>query len=136
MASLLKIRRVPELDYMVRHLKELKEAAIAASAAFEDYQQYVIETMGDQKTTVAGDLKMTVVRGTMVKINEAGLKKALGAPLWRKVTKQVLDKSKLEEMVNSGDVDLNTVAAYTDVVPKKAYVSFATVDRTEADVDD
>lgn len=126
-----KIRKMPELESMVRHLKELKEASVAASAAFEHYQQLVIETMGEQKSTKVGNLRMTVVRGTTVKINEASLKKALGAPLWRKVTKQVLDKPKLEEMVNSGDVDLNVVAAHTEVIPKKAYVSFSTVDVDE-----
>jgi hypothetical protein len=132
MALALKIRRnTDELAQAIERLHELKEQAIAASSRFEEQQAYVIGMMGDQKTAKAIRHKATVVRGNITTYNEAGLKKALGAATWNKITKKVLDRPKLEQAVNDGEIDINVVAAHAEVKPKKPYVSFSKINDDE-----
>lgn len=128
--GLLKIKR-QEFDTLANEieiLRSMKEVAQVASSAFEDQQAYVIAMMGDQKTAKAQTVKATVVRRPVTTYNEAGIKKALGAVLFRKVSKQVLDKKALEQAVNDGIVDINVIAAHAEVKDSKPYISFSKIE--------
>ena len=86
-----------------------------------------------QKTVSAnnGDLNGTLVKGTTVSINEEALKKALGAPLWKKVTKQVLDKERLEAHIVTGEVDPNVVASVSTEKDRKPFIKVTGTFRTK-----
>lgn len=96
-------------------------------------QSTVSTTLGSGAT-----VKGTLVEGTRVTIDADRLKGALGAPLWKKVTKQVLDNEKLEAAVALGEVDPNVVAACSTEKDVKPYVrlsgKFSPTDVIEAKV--
>lgn len=64
----------------------------------------------------------TLVEGSTIELDEVRLKKAIGAPTWNKVTKRVIDKTKLEDAMADGTVDPNVVAQCSNEVPRKPYV--------------
>ena len=64
----------------------------------------------------------TAVHATRLIFNEQQLRKKLGAPMWKKVTKQVLDRKLLEEQVALGEVSALDVADAAEEVPNKPYV--------------
>jgi hypothetical protein len=114
---------------------ELLELAAAKAAAKEAAQRVVasearlIEAMhkAGQKTVSAVLADGEAVKGTLVEpqsvvIDEERLKKAVGASMWKKVTKTVLDKTKLEAAVAIGEIDQNTVAAVSTLKDIKASV--------------
>lgn len=122
-------RTQPLLNHEVEILQRLKSEAEAASLRFEEQQATVIKMMEAQgrKTLKTAEVKATLVERVVPKYDEHGLRKALGAPMWTKVTKKVLDKVKLEKMVDEGEIDLNVVAQYATVTPSKPYIRFSAV---------
>lgn len=73
-------------------------------------------------STNNGDLRGTLVEGTTITIDADGLKKVLTAAQWKKVTKQVLDKERLEAEITVGNIDANTVAAVSTEKDSKPYI--------------
>jgi hypothetical protein len=74
-------------------------------------------------TEISGiNVKVTYVQGYSTKINEDGLKKALGAARWVKVTKMVVDKSKLETAMSNGLIDPIVVGQHVTQSPNKPYL--------------
>lgn len=106
-----------ELARLKDQQKSLGEQVYEAEARLID----AMERKG-QKTVSAGDLRGTLVKGTTITIDEAALKKSLGARLWGKVTKQVLDKEKLEAHIVTGEVDPNVVASVSAEKDRKPFV--------------
>lgn len=113
-----------EVDQEIALLADLRAQKDEAEQRFRDQERKVIEVLQakNQASATGGGWRAKVVRKTNVKINEESLKKALGADVWRKVTKTVLDKPRLEEAVTNGLVDPVVVAAHSDVVTVKPYV--------------
>lgn len=66
----------------------------------------------------------TYTQRTTSQINEAGLRKALGARTFNKFTVRKLDRKALEAAMTEGAVDPVTVAQYVDQVPGKAFLTF------------
>lgn len=54
---------------------------------------------------------------TTTSYNEAGLRNALGAKTYAKLTTARLDKTKLEHAVEAGDIDVHVVAQHATVTP-------------------
>ena len=54
---------------------------------------------------------------TTTSYNEEGLKKALGAKQFSRLTTAKLDKTKLEKAVEQGDVDVHVVAQHVTISP-------------------
>jgi len=75
----------------------------------------------------------TATSRTTTKVDEQGLKKALGARTFNKLTKPVLDKAKLETAINEGDVDAAIVSQYVEV--KDGATSIRLTKATEEDSD-
>lgn len=113
----------------IQDLKRLKQIAEDAKEAFEEAQALFVKEMEalNRKTLTNDDTKVTVVSGSTTKYDERGLAKALGAPLWNKITKKSLDKAKLEDLVNDGTIDINVVAQHATVTPSKPFVRFSAV---------
>lgn len=79
----------------------------------------VLEEQELKSTTAEiGGVKYTTTstQRTSTTFNESGLKKALGARLYNKLTIAKLDKSKLTEAIQEGTVDSAVVAQHTEVV--------------------
>lgn len=117
------------LDLEIETLRDLKAKAEAAQLLFEEQQERVVKTFEAQgrKTMKSGTVKATLVERSLTRYDERGLAKALGAPVWNKVTKRVLDKPKLEDAVDKGEVDINVVAQHATVVPSKPHIRFSAV---------
>lgn len=108
-------------------LAEIKQALTLLSEEKDLIEQQIIAGMGGAKTTKVstpwdGTITATVVRGERVIISEESLKKKIGATLWGKVTKQVLDKEKLEAHVATGAISATDVAACSETKENKPYV--------------
>lgn len=78
--------------------------------------------MGKDKHKTSSGTAATLVEAARIVIDEERLKKALGADLWNKVTKRVLDKSALEDQMAQGVVDPVVVAQCSDEKPNKPYL--------------
>lgn len=117
------------LPFEIQALAELKALADAALLRFEEQQERVVKLLEQQgrKSATNGSVRARLVIGSSTRYDERGLAKALGAPVWNKVTKKVLDKGKLEDAVDKGDIDLNVVAQYATVTPNKPYIRLTPV---------
>lgn len=56
------------------------------------------------------DATATLVEPSRVQVDEDRLKRALGSDVWRRVSTPKLDRDKLEQAINSGEVDASIVA--------------------------
>lgn len=134
----IQVMRTRLLDAEIAHLHELKEEALAASLRVAQKEAEVVALMDEngtktyKATMISGNgFRATLVRGERVKYNELGLKKALGAAVWRKVTKTSLDTKKLDEAVQEGLVPVMVVAQHSEVLFNKAYVKITPVALTD-----
>lgn len=82
--------------------------------------EHVIVRNGKQ--TVKG----TLVAGSTIHTDETALKKRVGAQVWKQITSLVLDRTKLDDAVKNGEVDLADVAAVSTETPRKRYVRVTT----------
>jgi hypothetical protein len=116
------------LGQLVGRLAHAKRALADAEAEVRSVQSTLIAAMQESdERTVTGEDDGQVVTGTLVEptkivIDEKRLKKTIGATTFRKVTKEVLDKTKLENAVKEGLVDMKDVATSSDEVPIAAHV--------------
>lgn len=107
-------------------LAKVKERIDALGSEKAEIEARLVDAMTQkgQKTISAqdGNVKGTLVAGSRITIDEDALKKALTAAQWKKVTKQVLDKERLEAHIVTGDVDPNVVAAASVEKDIKPYI--------------
>lgn len=71
-------------------------------------------------------LQATYSRRTSVVVDEKGLRKRLGAPVYDKYTKRVLDKRLLEEGLERGEVDRVTVTPFITTKHSEPFIVFTT----------
>lgn len=117
---------------LVRLLERLHEAKTkkkAAEAAVHEIEPEVVDLFHQEGLTTVtlqgtrfGKLTGTLVESTTVTVDEAKLKKSIGATAYKKLTKPVLDKGLLEDAMARGVVDPNTVSACSIEKPRKPYV--------------
>lgn len=117
--------RLAELAQRHKELKA-KEAKFKADA--EKIQGKVIKEMTRRGTKAIEHqgskeiVRVTVVQQESVDIDFEKLKHRLKPNHARKVTKEVLDIAALQQLVQSGKVSPATVAACSEVTPKKPYM--------------
>ena len=75
-------------------------------------------TVGEE----GSEIKVTIVRPTTLKLNEAGLEKELSPAQWKLITKKVVDKKALEDAVVRGKIDPTVVADNSNEVASKPYL--------------
>lgn len=89
--------------------------------AEEDFEQQKATLIGlmrqEGRKTIAMEHEDKVVRGTLssntrMSWDEDGLKKAIGAEAFKKVTKPKVDSTKMREAISMGVVDPNKVAMH------------------------
>ena len=113
-------------------LAHAKESAAELATTIAELELAVIAEMtkvGVTNVSVSDAIKGTVVaiKGTLVRvtrvvINDEQLETALGATMWNKVIKKVLDKDKLEAMIVVGKIDAAVVAAASEEKINKPFV--------------
>ena len=113
-----------ESDFL--KLARAKESAAELAKTIAELELAVIAEMtkvGVTNVSVSDDaIKGTLVRVTRVVINDEQLETALGATVWNKVIKKVLDKEKLEAMIVVGKIDASVVAAASEEKINKPFV--------------
>lgn len=81
-----------------------------------------------QKSTSTVDggkrYQATYVQGETTSIDEAGLRKELGATKFRKYTTEKLDRKKLEAALELGEVDPIVVGRFVQVKASNPYLRF------------
>lgn len=109
-------------------IADYKRQIAQMDEAMRETQAELIDWMEDEgkKSLTADDgdnrISGTIVRGTRIVIDEGRLKKLLGAKLWNKVTKKVLDKSKLEDLIVRNEIDPMEVATCSNELDNKPYI--------------
>ena len=116
------------LREMLLIFRDRKKAYERADQARKDAQnQLVLALKSYGQTSISTQVDGLKVTGSLVEsittsIDEERLKKALGSALWSKVTKKVLDKDKLEALMQSGQVDAYLVAQCSHDSARQPYV--------------
>jgi hypothetical protein len=112
------------LDVAVLEVARAKQNLVEAEAELAKAQENLIAhlTSVGHKSREYGGFRATLVKSETVKVNEAGLKKAIGARVFNKLTKAVLDKKKLEEAVEAGAIDPVILAQNSQVVEGKPFI--------------
>jgi hypothetical protein len=111
---------------------KLKAKAELAESNYRDAQEDLITLLSTgEDRSVTAQCGTNAITGTLVtsetlSINEEGLAKALGAKVWAKCTKRVLDKKKLEALITTGEVNAVVVAANSSETARKPYVRIST----------
>ena len=110
--------------------KEIKvlQADVIATLDAEEQKTFRYETDDGRPVT------MTRVQAEKMHVKEKGLKKALGAKAWNKVTKRVLDEDKLMAAIQDEVIDITTVAKHTEYIPNRPFVRFTVRGKTKASV--
>lgn len=121
-----------ELVEAIRETRRAKVELEKAEARFKEQQASlikIIEATGEDHVVVADDGREVQARirsNELLKFNEAGLKKALGARAFNKLTKPAqLDRKKLEEAIVAGEVDPVLVAQYSETKLTSPYIQFS-----------
>lgn len=105
-----------QLEAALAELFIVKSEIKSTTKIKEDLQSAILELiMKDKKHKRTQEfegtlLTSTVVKQTKVAIDEQRLKKEIGAVLWKKLSVQVLDMTKLEDAMSRGLVDPTIVA--------------------------
>lgn len=109
---------------------DAKHALTEATNRLKLAEQRLIEKMTrEERKSYSAKLGGKTYRATFVQnmrtvIDEPGLKKAMGAVAFRKVTKQVIDRKKLEAAMESGTADPLIVGQYVKEEPSSPFVRF------------
>lgn len=113
------IREIADVDLQLAELQKRK-------AALQEELQIEMERLGNKtmKSELDGGriAQVTLVKGSRLVFHEDELRKKLGAAMWKKVTKQVLDKKLLEDQVALGNVSPLVVAGAAEELPNKPYI--------------
>lgn len=113
------------LSDLGQKLSKLRHEEKELGSQISDTQTAVMEIMhshGLASHDCGSGVKITLVEPVRVVIDEARLKKSLGARLWGKITRQVVEKKLLEACIAVGEIDANVVAACADEVPSTPHI--------------
>jgi len=119
-------------EALLLRVAKLKAKAEQAEATYREAQEDLIALLscGEDRTITAqcgtNSVTGTLVTSETLTINEDGLAKALGAKVWAKCTKRVLDKKKLEALITTGEINAVVVAANSSENARKPYVRIST----------
>jgi hypothetical protein len=106
-------------------IAELNEQAASYSAQIQMLmEQARIKNLSAKKGTKT--ISATIVAGSKLVIDELGLKKAVGAAMWNKLTSRILDRKKLDAFIASGEVSADTVAKCSEEHPIAPYLRLTT----------
>jgi hypothetical protein len=122
-------RQTDSIGQMVNEYHDLQAEIAELDSRLVQIKEEIMQTMEkhELETLVIGEenadeTRVTIVRPTTLKINEAGLEKALSPAQWKLITKKVVDKKALEDAVVRGKIDPTVVADNSNEVASKPYL--------------
>ena len=120
-----------EADPLVAEYLAARTARDQAEERFRDLETRLIKQMeADQRKSYHWSAdgqpqSLTYVRGSTTRIDEIGLRKAMGARNFDRYTRKTLDRRAMEKAMGAGEVDTVTVSKFVTVIPKKAYLNYS-----------
>lgn len=118
-----------KLQTQLDDLRQIKADAAILERDRKSVQASILEGLGslslDSFSYEDGEgikVKATRVQATSLVIDESQLKKSLGATMWNKITRRVLDSAKLEDAIAEGKVDPVDVAQASSENKNAPYV--------------
>jgi len=117
------------LDLELMHLRHLKQQLAELQQSIDDKTELVSSMLLErgQKSRTHYGFRYTLVQAERVKINELGLKKALGARLFNKLTVAKVDQNKLKSAIAEGIVDPVVLEQHSEVVLNKPSIRITEV---------
>jgi len=121
---------------------DAKKAADHAKRELEAAEEELIDalrTAGDKSTSLTeGDKvqRATVVQTETTKIDEDGLRKAVGVKLWNKITVKKVDKAKLTTTIADGEISPELASGFLTVQKNKPYIRYSEGQKKENDESD
>jgi len=124
---------IQELYDAVEAYEEAKaeeEAANRERVARQERLAKLLERAGRKTMTITKDdgtrVRVTRSQSEYVKsVDEKGLKKALGAKVWRTITDTKLSQTKLKAAITAGEVDALTASVYITTALKTASITLS-----------
>lgn len=109
-----------DLEAMAKQYVDLRYERDDASKRMEGVRDVLLEAMEGmgEDSTIAGTYSIVVSHPKSAALDEAGLSEELGKRMWDKITTRVLDRNKLDAFIKSGEIDPDTVAAYTEITER------------------
>ena len=120
---------------------EAKKAADHAKRDLELAEEELTEALqaAGQKTITLteGDKvqRATYVQTESTKIDEEGLRKAVGVKIWNKVTDRKVNKAKLVTVIGEGEVSQELASSFITVQKNKPYIRYSEGQKREDDED-
>lgn len=124
-------------DPLVADFLTARQIRDRAQADLDEAQDRLIKQMEqDQRksfrwTSDGVSRAITYVQAHTTVIDEAGLRKALGAKAFDRYTIKKLDRKAMEKAMDEGKVDPVTVSRYVTLKPNKAHLSLTEKEVTE-----
>lgn len=126
---------VDQLDWELEKLNTLKIKHADLSTAIEN-QNGIVALLFDQrgqKSRAHGGYRYTLVRAERTKINELGLKKAIGARAFNKLTTAKVDPAKVKTAVEEGTLDPVILGQHAENVLNKPSVRISKADESDGE---
>jgi hypothetical protein len=117
-----------KFDEMVAEWQIADATNKAAKERFDkitnELAQYMLlnEIKSDLVCVRGDDYKVTVVAAETVRVDEEGLRKAIGAVAYRRICKQKVDNKLLDAAVRDGVLSLDTVAEHVTIKKNTPHV--------------
>lgn len=110
-------KQIDELDLELSKLRDAKSTLEAAEREYQTCVARVAELFHARKvrTQTVDGWKHTLVQAERTKINEAGLKKAIGARAYNKLTKSSIDLTKVKAAIQAGELDPIVLEQHAEV---------------------
>lgn len=124
-----------QLEVLTMAFRMAKARAEMAQETFRQVEGELVELLrerGKKTSTIqVGNeyLRTTVVQRDNLTVNEAGLRKALGAKTFDALCTKRLSKSLLAEAVAKGEIDPVVVAQHSEAAVAKASIRFTVSDK-------
>lgn len=112
-----------ERDRAQERFSELEERLIKE---MEADQRKTYRWQGGGRTHV-----LTYTQSSTTNVDEPGLRKALTAKVYDKYTVRKLDRHKMENAIDAGEVDPVVVSRFVTMTPRKAYLRYTDKEVTD-----
>lgn len=121
-------KQTEAINSLLGYHQEITEKRNLLDAEIQGIKEQIMKTMESEglETLLVGEddnqHKVTIVRPSVLKLDEEGLETALSKAQWKLVTKQTIDKKALENAVVRGKIDPLIVSENSKEVPSKPYL--------------
>lgn len=119
------------LNDLIAAAREAKMVVIAAEAQAAEADARLMDYLaskGQQSGSYRNGSKIVtakIVKSETTSVDETGLKKAIGAAAFGKITVQRVDQTRLKNAMVAGEIDPVVVAQYTTIKQRAPYIRYS-----------